>query len=393
MPITAGGPAREASPQQFHVNTDPKIVGIQSVIENVLDKLIIMTHLREDENGETAVIQKALEERKKVEEGYKHLLEQRQECKLSGEEKTSHSALEDESHHLIDQYHDLRQSLAVSSAVTADGRSSNAIKSLLRKEKIKMVELLRQALDELSVKGECSSLRAYVKQQRDCEMETNELQTAIKSHTTNIVKLERAVEKSRAEHKAESAENEKKVAGLKAVLRSKKDSLDTTEQEYYTSVRANLNMRERQCNIEEENMRKKVQELRLQLAMEKKSNTRINAFYKKKTGKVKDDLATWTKRYDDDVSSITKKLEDLGEEREKTLSQLHDKEEEFEVEANAKAVREESERLREAEITRKREAAIMIQCCWRQFSARKTVKKLVSEKKKASKKGKKGKKK
>lgn len=369
-----------------HFPNHAKLICLQALFEDAAEKLGVVSHLKMEEGHEANanVIAKSLQEQKATEQAYQQYVERR--AAIVGAKKRDNN-IPDE---LLGKLRSLKRTLKTSIQSETTAQLSTSILHEIKKTKSKAADLFQQSVLEIQQYSDCVSLRQEVSEETQRDLQCEELQKEIEQYTRNTDRLRECLNAEKEMQEREAHASRTTVAELYEELKSLKESLATTEKMLSKDYNAKVETKRRVFALEEEALQRQVDELRISVEREQVSFQYTRDFLSQKIEKAETDLQHWTEKHESETTALTSRLDKLSEERARVLEHLKLCEEQYREETKRKQEREELEIRLAHEKEMMNKAALLIQCVFKGFMARKMVAVMRKEAAK-SKKGAKGK--
>ena len=260
--------------------------------------------------------------------------------------------------------------------------------SLIWKLKYTIQNDLQNALNELEYKSDCQNLKKLI--------DKNKLTMKKKSEISSLVEnLKESIFEKKNELTNEMKNFDKKMQTMKSHFvqlkeenKKLKDKIDISQTLQENEYKAKLNTIFRRFHNMEQTLKDELQNMQVLHNTEQHSFKQTQIFFNQKLINLDQSLKKWQKKYEKDTQESTNTLEASKSEREKTLTELHKCQDEYNKEKTMYEARLEAERKKKEYEQLITKSAIMIQKVVRGFLVRNRNK----SKKDKGKKGKKGKK-
>lgn len=362
---------------------DIKLILTHSIIENSIDKLTIINHLRNEQVASPINSESQYERTQNTEKNQKKL-------EINAINKMLHKLKENGN---------AEKKLNIESLVNASNSSSSNQKSnklqflsVIRCKKKALQKVLESALKECEMSGGCQSLNKMIQSEQTTLRQRNEMFAMVKQLKNKSKCLQNRAQCEEKEFKSDSIHFQKRIVSLKEQISSQKKQIEIDQKLKKYELTAQLNTNQRQNKILEQSLNNKLEEIRKELKREKETFKATQKFLKKKFKVLESECIQWQQKYDDETTTHKNALQQITNKREVTLCALQTAQIEYDREQTIYKQRIEAEKKKKALEEKVYFSAILIQKMTRGFLVRRRLKK-EKDRKKKSKKSKKGKKK
>lgn len=375
---------------------DIKMILTHSIIEDSIDKLTIINHLRNDDPSASS-----LSELQKFKE--LNVVDAVSPSQQKKQKKLEINAINQIIHKLRENSNVMENKLNIQSLVNEPNSSTNKkskelqFLSVVRTLKNELQKSLESALKEFEVKAECASLNEIIQHEELTVQRRNEMTLMVKQIKQKIECLQTTSSSEEKQFNSDVISSKKQIVNLKEQIRALKKQIEVDQKLKKFELIAQLNTNQRQHKIAQQSLNVSLDDARKVLQREITTSKATRSFLKNKLEVLEGDSQRWQEKYSTETSALKETLNKVREKREATLSALQEAEVEYDREKSIHDSRIEEERKKKEMEEKVYSSAIRIQKMTRGFLCRLRLKREKEAKskgkgKKGGKKGKKGKK-
>lgn len=354
----------------------PKLVCVKAAVEDTIQKLDLISSLNPVRNTmtESEAVVKAIDERKTLETGYQKLLQQTAQVNQGkGPTVSSTAAAVAKAHavhQLVDQYHVIRKNLISSISHDTDSVSTG-IATQIRKEKSRIVELLKQTTNELILRtdGDCPALSHNVEEEKRIHADREQLSKDIVQLSQDVSRLQKEIDTTHEKYEHDGLQARLATKQLKEELHTLRQAVEVERDVGNMNFEAHRHTKIRVQDMTESELETKVADLVAAIDRENTAFKVTRSFLQGKLQRTEDKLRFWQHKYETEVNGITRDLENLNVKRGSIHAELQGAQEDYKEEESKRERRERFEAARAAKLQRQKDAVNTIEqfslCLWR----------------------------
>eukprot|EP01083_Nonionella_stella_P284255 967582_1 len=284
----------------------PTLLCIHAIIEDTIDKLNIVQNLRPPkELASDESLTDAITDKKRLESTYKRLMAQREDLRTQGKQRR-HDNSRKRLNSVLDEFRgaSVRLQKKMDENRTKTDLSSlhaSALTAKLRQEKAELMLNLDTVLKEISSVGSVPSLADYLEDSKHQSELFQDTSARVDALATSIANLEKRTQDAETDFAQTADEMKKNVVDLKAQLEEAKKELSVNQVIKVKESEACLNTQRRLYESQEEQLKKDLAQIRVDLVREIKAYDYSLQFLKSKTEKLTTHEEIWQKRSDSEI--------------------------------------------------------------------------------------------
>lgn len=356
---------------------DIKMILIHSIIEDSIDKLTIINHLRYCFEKDIEILSPSSNNVispnniKKLEMNVINKI-----LNKLGENNGDQNKLNIES---------------ISNLTNDSNKKINELnKKIILEIKNNLQKSLELSLNEVEKNGDCQKLNEIIKNEQITLQRRNEMFLMLKQLKNKMESLQITTKNEEKEFNLDCLNNKKQIISLKEEIKSLKKEIDVDQKLKKYQLIAKLNTNQRKYKINQDILNVKLSQIQKELNRENKTFKATKIFLKDKLKILENDCLKWTEKYHVETTKHKEKLNEIRKKREKTLSDLKKSEIKYDKEKTIYLERIQTEKRKKELEQKVYSSAILIQKVTRGYLCRLRLKREKEASKKKSKKGKKG---